>query len=206
MKSRNLVATVGALALVGAGAALMSGLAQDRGVALAREAPPAAAAASDPWARPEAPKRSALLYDRFETITRADGLPTDRTTCVFADGDFLAVGTDDGLAIRRGAGAWTVYREKEGLAHRYVTSISRNGPDGDLWIGTLRGLSRLSGGAMRTYRQIDSGLMNDVVYQVVVEGPLVWAATAAGTSVLDTRTGAWALYDVKNSIMHEPWC
>jgi ligand-binding sensor domain-containing protein len=147
-----------------------------------------------------------LLYDRFETITRADGLPSDRVTSVLADGDFLAVGTDDGLAVRRGAGAWTTYGEKDGLGHRYVTSLARDKASGDLWIGTLRGLSTLSGGKLRTYRQTDSGLMNDVVYQVALDGNLVWAGTAAGLSVLDTKTGAWSLWDVKNSIFHEPWC
>jgi ligand-binding sensor domain-containing protein len=192
--------------LVAAGAAAMALLASHRGAVLAGE-PHAATPATPagPWTEPAAPKRSALLYDRFETIGRADGLPSDRTTCVLADGDLLAVGTDDGLAVRRG-GAWTVYGEKDGLAHRYVTSVSRDAESGALWIGTLRGLSRLSGGTLRTWRQTDSGLMNDVVYQVLAEGPLVWAATAAGTSCLDTRTDAWTLYDVKNSIMHEPWC
>src|SRR6185503_15665447 len=158
-----------------------------------------------PWTQPTRVRRSALMYDRFETIGRADGLPSDRTTCVLADGDLLVAGTDEGLAVRRG-GRWTVYGESDGLAHRYVTSVARDAATGDVWIGTLRGLSCLSGGALRTWRQTDSGLMNDVVYDVIVDGPLVWAATAAGTSCLDTKSGTWALYDVKNTVMHEPWC
>jgi ligand-binding sensor domain-containing protein len=40
----------------------------------------------------------------------------------------------------------------------------------------------------------------------MVDGDLVWAATAAGASCLDTRSGSWAVYDHENSIMHEPWC
>jgi ligand-binding sensor domain-containing protein len=208
MKLRTFGTGLGAAALLAAVAALMAGLAGERGALVANEPVSASATsrpAADPWAKPERAKRSALFYDRFETIGRADGLPSDRVTSVLADGDLLVVGTDDGLAVRRG-GKWTVLGEKDGLAHRYVTSVSRDAATGDVWIGTLRGLTRLSGDALRTFRQTDSGLMNDVVYHVLCEGPLVWVATAAGVSCLDTRTGGWALYDVKNSIMHEPWC
>lgn len=188
-------------------AALIAALAHERRVAMADDAPAAAPTPSvdDPWATPAEVERPALFYDRFETIGRADGLPSDRVTCVAADGEFLAVGTEDGLAVRRG-GAWKVWREKDGLAHRYVTSVSRDAATGDLWIGTLRGLSRLSGATLHSYHQTDSGLPNDVVYHALVDGPLVWVATAAGAGCLDVKSGAWSSFDVKNSIMHEPWC
>ena len=168
-------------------------------------APPAGAATGDPWAEPAEPPRAAIFYDRFETLTVDDGLPSNKITSVLADGDDLWVGTDHGLALRRD-GAWNVWSEDDGLGHRYVTSLAVDPLTGDLWAGTLAGLSRLSGGAIRTYTQIDSGLMNDIVYQVAADGDLVWAATAAGTSVFDPRTGSWVLYDHENSIMHEPWC
>jgi ligand-binding sensor domain-containing protein len=205
MKAR--LAFVASTVALGAGAsALIAGLATERRVVMAGESPAVVPkTADDPWATPAVVERPALFYDRFETIGRADGLPSDRVTCVAADGDVLAVGTDDGLAVRR-AGAWTVYREKDGLSHRYVTSIARDAATGDLWIGTLRGLSRLTGAALRTFRQTDSGLPNDVVYDVVVDGGLVWTATAAGAGCLDVKSGAWSVFDVKNSIMHEPWC
>jgi ligand-binding sensor domain-containing protein len=169
------------------------------------ETPPAAPAAGDPWAEPAEPRRAALFYDRFETLTVEDGLPSNKVTTVLAAGDDLWVGTDHGLALRRD-GSWSSWTEEDGLGHRYVTSLALDPVTGDLWAATLAGLSRLSGGAIRTYTQLDSGLMNDVVYQVVADGDLVWAATAAGTSVLDPRSGSWVLYDHENSIMHEPWC
>lgn len=166
--------------------------------AAAQEPPP------DPWRAPPRPETPALFYERFETWTAADGLPSDKVTCVLAEDGALWAGTDQGLAERRGDG-WTCYGTGDGLAHRYVTSLARDGAGG-LWIATLGGLSHLSGGRFRNYHQLDSGLMNDVVYQVAVDGELVWAATAAGTSCLDTRSGSWALYDTDNTIMHEPWC
>jgi ligand-binding sensor domain-containing protein len=205
MRTRDLGAGLFALLLVAGGAVLMSSLAGER--ATASPAPALRAEiARDPWTQPAEPPRPAMLYERFETIGRADGLPSDRTTCVLAEDGVLVVGTEDGLAVRRGGAAWTVFAEKDGLAHRYVTSVARDTATGDLWIGTLRGLSRLSGGALRTWRQTDSGLLNDVVYQVRCDGGLVWAATAAGLSCFDPRTGAWSDFDTSNSIMHEPWC
>ncbi len=159
----------------------------------------------DPWAEPAESRRVALYYDRFETLTVEDGLPSNKVTTVLAEGDDLWVGTDRGLALRRG-GEWTTWSKEDGLGHRYVTALARHPGSGDLWVATLAGLSRLSGGEIRTYTQLDSGLMNDVVYQVVTDGELVWAATAAGTSALDPTTGSWVLYDHENSIMHEPWC
>lgn len=161
--------------------------------------------AGDPWAEPAEPRRAALFYDRFETLTVDDGLPSNKVTTVLAEGDDLWVGTDHGLALRRD-GTWRIWSQEHGLGHRYVTSLALDPNTGDLWVATLAGLSRLSGGAMRNYTQLNSGLMNDVVYQVVTDGDLVWAATAAGTSALDLTTGSWVLYDHENSIMHEPWC
>jgi ligand-binding sensor domain-containing protein len=158
----------------------------------------------DPWAKPAAPHRPALFYDRFETLTTADGLPSDRVTCVLAEGGELVVGTEHGLAVRRG-GRFTVYGTGQGLAHDYVTSVTRDPKRGDLWVSTLGGLSRVSGGQVTNWTQTNSGLMNDVVYHVLVEGDTVWAGTAAGLSGLDLVSGSWQLHDHTNSIMHEPW-
>jgi ligand-binding sensor domain-containing protein len=172
------------------------------GAAISAEAPGVTAS---PWHAPAEIRPATLIYDRFETLTVADGLPSNRVTSVLAVDDELWVGTDRGLARRRG-GEWAYWSEAEGLSHRYVTSLAQDRRTGDLWISTLGGLSRLSGGKLETYTQLDSGLMNDVVYHVVADRGQVWAATAAGASHLDTTTGSWALYDHENSIMREPWC
>jgi len=172
-------------------------------VAAAQPAP--ATVAPSPWVVPATLRRAPVDFDRFTTLTRADGLPSNRVTTVLVDGEDLWVGTDEGVARRR-RGEWSYWTPAQGLAHRYVTSLSLDAATGDLWISTLGGLSRLSGGLIHTYTQLNSGLMNDVVYQVAVDGRGVWAATAAGTSFLDLVTGSWSLWDHENSIMHEPWC
>ena len=52
----------------------------------------------------------------------------------------------------------------------------------DLWIATMGGLSRYSAGRFDTFTQLNSGLANDVVYGVAVQGDFVWVATAAGAA------------------------
>jgi len=172
-----------------------------------RPVPVAVAPPVNPWKAPAEVPVFDFLYTHFETIGVEDGLPSERVTCLLVEDGRLAVGTEHGLALRDGeAEGFTVYGEAEGLSHPYVTSIARDAETDALWISTLSGLNRLSGGKIKSYTQTDSGLMNDVVYHVLVRDRLIWCATAAGVSVLDERTGSWELYDTGNSIMHEPWC
>jgi ligand-binding sensor domain-containing protein len=124
---------------------------------------------------------------------------------VLPGADELVVGTDHGLGVRRG-GAWTRLDAAGGLSHDVVTALARDPATGDLWVATLRGVTRVSGGVPRVFHQLNSGLANDLVYHVVVDGPRVAFATQGGASVLDVTTGAWATWDHRNSIMHEPWC
>jgi len=174
----------------------------------AEPAPPAASADDQtagrpgPWGVPPRPD-PAVLYDRFETFTAADGLPSDKVTCVLVRDDEVWVGTDHGLAVRRD-GQWRTCGTADGLVHRFVTGLAADA-GGDLWVSTLGGLSRVSGDRIDRYTQVSSGLMNDVVYDVAVDGPFVWAVTAAGASRLDTRTGTWRLFDNTNTVMNEPW-
>lgn len=194
------------LALVGAtGVAVLVRLGAEReaaageGAASMATTPPA-----DPWAVPTDLPPPVLYFDRWETTTTKDGLPSDRTTCVAVEGEDLYVGTESGLAVRR-SGKWTVVGRTEGLPHGFVTAVARDAGSDVTWASTIRGLARIAGGKVEVYSQKSSGLLSDVVYHVALEGPRVWCATAAGVSVLDTRTGSWSLFDHENSIMTEPW-
>jgi ligand-binding sensor domain-containing protein len=69
----------------------------------------------------------------------------------------------------------------------------------------MGGLSRISAGRIDTFTQLNSGLSNDVVYGVGVQGDYVWTATAAGASRLNTRTGQWTLFNERNTPMFEIW-
>ncbi len=141
---------------------------------------------------------------RFENFTTANGLPDNHVFSVLVDGDRVWAGTENGLAVYEG-GNWKTYTTADGLAHRAVLSLALDKRTGDVWAGTMGGLSRVSAGRIDSYTQLNSGLSNDVVYGVSVEGENVWVATAAGACRLNTRTGEWSLYNERNTPMNEIW-
>ncbi|MGA3265044.1 MAG: hypothetical protein ABSC47_13485, partial [Terracidiphilus sp.] len=146
----------------------------------------------------------ALPRFRFENFTTANGLPDNHAFSVLVDGDRIWAGTENGLGLYEN-GKWKTYTTKDGLAHRAVLSLALDKRTGDVWAGTMGGLSRISGGRIDSFTQLTSGLSNDVVYGVSVEGENVWVATAAGGCKLNTRTGQWTLYNERNTPMNEIW-
>jgi hypothetical protein len=141
---------------------------------------------------------------RFENFTTVNGLPDDHVYAVLVDGERIWAGTDNGLGVYEN-GKWRTYTTTDGLAHRAVLSLALDKRTGDVWAGTMGGLSRISGGRIVSYTQLNSGLSNDVVYGVSVEGENVWVATAAGACRLDLHTGEWSLYNERNTPMVEIW-
>jgi ligand-binding sensor domain-containing protein len=140
----------------------------------------------------------------WENYTTANGLPSDHVFSVLVDDSRVWAGTEDGLALYN-AGTWKVFRTADGLAHRVVLSLALDKRTGDIWAGTMGGLSRISAGRIDTFTQLNSGLANDIVYGVGVQGDFVWAATAAGASRLNTRTGQWSIFNERNTPMYEIW-
>src|SRR5579859_2363436 len=141
---------------------------------------------------------------RWENFTTANGLPNDHVFCVLVDGNRIWAGTENGLGLFEN-GAWRIFRPADGLANQAVLSLALDQRTGDLWAGTMGGLSRISAGRIDTFTQLNSGLSNDVVYGVSVEGENVWVATAAGACRLNTRTGQWSLYNERNTPINEIW-
>ena len=141
---------------------------------------------------------------RWENFTTANGLPDNHVFCVLVDGNRIWAGTENGLGLYEN-GAWKIFRPSDGLAHQAVLSLALDKRTGDLWVGTMGGLSRVSAGRIDTFTQLNSGLSNDVVYGVGVQGDFLWVATAAGASRFNTRTGQWALFNERNTPMYEIW-
>ena len=141
---------------------------------------------------------------QFENFTTANGLPDNHVFAVLVDGERIWAGTENGLALYENH-AWKSFNTKDGLAHRAVLSLALDPRSGDLWAGTMGGLSRVSAGRIESFTQLNSGLSNDVVYGVSIEGENVWIATAAGGCRLNTRTGQWSLYNERNTPMQEIW-
>lgn len=141
---------------------------------------------------------------RWESFTTANGLPDNHVFCVLVDGNRIWAGTENGLALYEN-GKWKVFRPSDGLGHRAVLSLALDKNTGDIWAGTMGGLSRISAGRIDTFTQLNSGLANDIVYGVGVQGDFVWAATAAGASRFNTRTSQWSIFNERNTPMYEIW-
>jgi ligand-binding sensor domain-containing protein len=144
------------------------------------------------------------VYGHWRNFTTKDGLPSDHVYCVRVDGDRVLAGTHDGLAVYEN-GKWKTYTTTDGLPHNGILSIDVSQVTGDVWIGTLGGLSRWSGGKFENFTQLNSGMPNDLVYCVICDGKDVWVATGGGAGHYDTATRQWEIFTEQNAPMHEPW-
>ncbi len=145
------------------------------------------------------------IYGDWKVFTMADGLPSNKINTVRIDGERILVGTDRGFAVLEN-GEWTVYTPEDGLAHRNVISLAVSEATGDIWIGTMNGLSLWSAGVFEHFDQFNSGLANNVIYDISVDSRYAWIATAAGANRFDTYTNQWKIFNEETSPMHEPWC
>ncbi len=153
------------------------------------------------------PVKLPYVYTRWKQFTTAEGLPNDHIFAVKANGPKVWVGTEDGLAcIDKRTGKIQSWGEKDGLPFKVVTAIEVDPKTGDLWLGLFGGgLARFSGGRFDHWNQLNSGLVNDVVYGVSLQGDNVWVATTAGCSRFNTKTGEWTIFNEKNAPMEEIW-
>ncbi|MBM4093700.1 MAG: hypothetical protein FJ276_30480 [Planctomycetes bacterium] len=178
--------------------------------------PPAAAASSLP--SPPSVDELPFVYTNWRHFTVEDGLPDDHILAVKADGPRVWIGTEDGLAcIDKPTGKIKVWEFKDedndgradepySLPWRAITAIDVDKRTGDMWLGLFGGgLARFSAGRFDHFHQLNSGLVNDVVYGVAVQDENVWAATTAGASRYNTVTGEWSIYTEKNAPMEEIW-
>lgn len=144
------------------------------------------------------------VYGNWKNFTTENGLPAERVYCVKIDGDRVYAGTHGGLAVYQN-GKWKTYTTGDGLSHNGVVSIDVCQETGDIWIGTLSGLNRWSAGKFEIFNQFNSGMPNDLVYNVVCDGKDVWMATGGGVGHYDTYKKEWEIFTEMNAPMHEPW-
>lgn len=164
-------------------------------------------AAQKPPAAADAKPGLPYVYTHWQQFTTADGLPNNHIFAVKADGPRIWIGTENGLArYDKRTGKFKSWQEKDGLPWRVVSSIDIDPKTGDVWLGLFGGgLARFSGGRFDHFHQLNSGLVNDVVYGVAVEHDNIWAATTAGASRYNTVTREWTIYTEKNAPMEEIW-
>jgi ligand-binding sensor domain-containing protein len=158
-------------------------------------------------ADPEGARKLPYVYTKWKQFTVADGLPNDHVFAVAVHGPKVWIGTEGGLAcLDKRTGDIKSWTESEGLPWRVVSALAVDEKTGDLWIGLFGGgLARFSGGRFDHWHQLNSGLVNDVVYGLAVENDNIWAATTAGASRYNTKTGEWTVYNEKNAPMEEIW-
>lgn len=144
------------------------------------------------------------VYGNWRNFKKKDGLPGDKTYCVKIDGNRVLVGTHEGLAVYEDD-KWTIYTTEDGLAHNGVLAIDVSEKTGDVWLGTMSGLTQWSAGKFENFTQINSGLPNDLIYGVTTDENDVWVATGGGAGHYDTFTKKWEIYTEQNAPMHEPW-
>jgi ligand-binding sensor domain-containing protein len=147
------------------------------------------------------------VYTNWEQLTIKEGLPNDHIFAVRADKNYVWIGTENGLARydkrTRKIKSW---QEKDGLPWKVITGIEVNLKTGEVWLALFGGgLARFSGGRFDHFHQLNSGLVNDVVYAVAMEHDNVWCATTAGASRFDPNKDKWTIFTEKNSPMEEIW-
>ena len=157
----------------------------------------------------ETPAKPGLpfVYTEWEHFTTKQGLPNDHVFAVKADGPYVWIGTENGLArYDKRNGEMKSWNEEDGLPWKVVAAIDVDPKTGDVWLGLFGGgLSRFSAGRFDHFHQLNSGVVNDVVYGVAIQGDNIWAATTAGASRYNTVTGQWTIYNEKNAPMEEIW-
>jgi len=144
------------------------------------------------------------LYGKWKHFTSKNGLPSDKTYCVRIDEDRVLVGTHDGLSVYEND-TWTTYTTEDGLAHNGVLAIDVNEQTGDVWIGTMGGLTRWTAGKFENFNQMNSGMPNDLIYAVTCDENDVWVATGGGAGKYNTFNKEWEIFTEENAPMHEPW-
>jgi ligand-binding sensor domain-containing protein/signal transduction histidine kinase len=119
----------------------------------------------------------------IRTYTVADGLAADSVYGIVADSrGFLWFSTSEGLSRFDGY-RFVTYGEEEGLPHALVTALIET-RSGDHWIGTPRGLSRIStigGGARFTnYHLASEAAANNIRTLLELRSGAILAVTPAG--------------------------
>ena len=149
----------------------------------------------DLWVGTETGGLHILRDQRFHTIGAHEGLSSDDTSTVVEDAaGRIWVGTSGGgLNVFTHAGGVIgpvlTYTVQNGLPSDIVLSLAA-APDGDVWVGTPDGLSRIHRGAITSYTSAD-GLPDDFIRSLMADpGGSLWIGTRRGlTHWLDAGRG-----------------
>jgi len=149
-----------------------------------------------------------FVYKEWQSFTKESTqgkLINDHIFFLEADNDSLWIGTEGGLILYED-GIWKSWTEENGLPWNVVMGIAKDSKTGELWLALFgEGIARFSGGYFEHFTQMNSGLLNDVVYGIDIQGDNVWVATTAGISRYNQVTGEWTVFTEKHAPMEEVW-
>lgn len=149
-----------------------------------------------------------FVYTEWQSFTKESTggqLINDHIFFLEADGDSLWIGTEGGLILYHNQ-KWKSWTTKDGLPWNVIMGIAKDRRTGELWLALFgEGIARFSGGHFEHFTQMNSGLLNDVVYGIDIQGDNVWVATTAGISRYNQVTGEWTVFNEKHAPMEEVW-
>ena len=136
------------------------------------------------WVGTESNGLQILRDQRFQTLTTRDGLPSDNVTTIVQDGaGMLWVGTaGKGVtALKPGTTQQArIFGVRDGLLSDVILSLAA--ANGDLWVGTADGLSRIRRGAVTSFTSAD-GLPDDFIRSLHAdEDGSLWIGTRRGVT------------------------
>jgi ligand-binding sensor domain-containing protein len=144
----------------------------------------------DLWVGTESGGLQILRDQRFRTLTTRDGLSSDNTTAVVEDGagtlwvgtagnGVTALGAGDSSFPGSKSGTQKTYTVREGLLSDVILSLAA-APNGDLWVGTPDGLSRIRRGVVTSFTSAD-GLPDDFIRSLLADSDgSLWIGTRRG--------------------------
>jgi signal transduction histidine kinase/ligand-binding sensor domain-containing protein len=149
------------------------------------------------WSGTETGGLHILRDQRFRTVGARENLSSEATTTVVEDrAGTLWVGTSgNGLnAIRRSAAgkdSVRTYSVRNGLLSDVILSLAA-APNGDLWVGTPDGLSRIRGGKIDSFTSAD-GLPDDFIRSLLADADgSLWIGTRRGLTHWANAAGGLA--------------
>ncbi len=120
------------------------------------------------------------------------------TGAIAVDGDFLWIGSDDGVVrLDMTDGSNIRFRKTEGLASSRVSAIVVESP-GVLWFGTNSGVTRYDGESWKRYTTADGLIYNVVLSAAMDRDGSVWFGTESGVSHFDGKI--WTGYTVADGL------
>ena len=122
----------------------------------------------------------------------ASGLPSETVYSAVADGNAQWYGTDKGVAYHSSEltkSDWTTYTREDGLVCDTVYAIAKD-PSGNVWFGTHKGVSKLSGNKWQSYTVKDGLIANKINTIAIDLDHSVWFGSDQGISHF-TVDGKW---------------